>query len=457
MSRLPADFLNRMQALLGDEFPTFLDTFTEGRYYGLRVNPLKLSPEEFERIAPFHLTPVPWAKGGYYYQEADDPGKHYFHSAGLYYIQEPSAMAPGALLEAFPGETVLDICAAPGGKATQVGGALKGSGIIVANDLSAKRAQVLAMNIERMGVTNSFITEDNPRQLQKYFPEYFDKILVDAPCSGEGMFRKMPEAVDHWSSDYVGTCAGMQREILDQAASMLKPGGVMIYSTCTFAPEENEGSIETFLRNHPEFELVELPKIGGLAPGQPIWSEGQSPELAKTVRLWPHRLHGEGHFVARLLKTDSSGVDKSSFEPYVSPLKPKQLEVYFEFCQENLNHTPEGQFTLFGDHLYLTPDGVPAFNGLRVTRPGWYLGEFKKNRFEPAHGLALGLKAEDFKRTLPLTDPKAIAAYLRGETLSATGEKGWTVVTAAGYPLGWGKLVNNILKNHYPRSMRWFF
>lgn len=457
MSRLPEEFLKRMQTLLGDEYPAFLDTFSLKRYYGLRVNTLKITPEELQGQVPFHLTPIPWVKEGFYYAENDDPGKHHYHSAGLYYIQEPSAMSPGAFLGAKPGDKVLDLCAAPGGKATQIGAALQGQGLVVANDISAKRAQVLAMNIERMGVTNSFVTEDNPKQLQKYFAGYFDKILVDAPCSGEGMFRKMPEAQDHWSPEYVGTCAGMQREILDQAATMLKPGGVMIYSTCTFAPEENEGSIQTFLHNHPEFELLELPKFGGLAPGQPNWIEAGVLDLEKTTRLWPHHLEGEGHFVARLLKTASSGDAERVHEIYQSPVKRKQIEAYYDFCATTLNVTPEGQFTLFGNHLYLTPDGVPNFSGLKVTRPGWYLGELKKERFEPAHGLALGLKAMDVKRSVALEEPQTIAAYLRGETIHAEGEKGWTLVTVGGYPLGWGKLVNGILKNHYPRSMRWFF
>lgn len=454
MNRLPEEFLQRMQALLQDEYLTFLETFHQKRFYGLRVNTLKITPEELQARVPFHLRPIPWVKEGFYYEENDDPGKHAYHSAGLYYIQEPSAMAPGAFLEAEPGDKVLDLCAAPGGKATQIGASLRGAGVVVANDINLKRAQVLAMNIERMGVTNAFVTQEDPRRLAEYFPGYFDKILVDAPCSGEGMFRKMPEAVEHWSGDYVQTCAGMQREILDYAAQMLKPGGMMIYSTCTFAPEENEGSIERFLKRHPEFRLVDLPANAGLASGRPEWIEDGRSELTKTVRLWPHHLEGEGHFVARLQKVDGA---QSEVHPYYSIVKEKQLESYITFCQENLHTMPRGEFTLFGPHLYLTPSVLPDFSGLKVVRPGWYLGEMKKDRFEPAHGLALGLQAVDATRTLSLQNAAEISSYLRGETLQREGEKGWTLVTVDGFPLGWGKMVNGILKNHYPRSMRWFF
>lgn len=454
MTRLPDEFLERMQNLLGDEYPAFLDTFELERYYGLRVNTLKISPEEFQAKVPFNLKPIPWIAEGFYYDEEDVPGKHQFHSAGLYYIQEPSAMSPGALLGVQPGEKILDLCAAPGGKATQIGARLQGKGVVVANDLSYKRAQVLAMNIERMGLTNAFVTQESPDRLAEYFPGYFDRILVDAPCSGEGMFRKMPEATEHWNLDYIPTCAGMQKDILDQAARMLKPGGTLVYSTCTFAPEENEGTIQSFLRRHPNFIIKEIPQIEGFQCGHPEWVFEGSSELQKTIRLWPHHLKGEGHYVALLEKTD--GIE-SNDQPYQSTISRDELMDYYQFCQDSLNIIPEGQFTLFGNHLYLTPAELPSFAGLKVVRPGWYLGELKKKRFEPAHGLATGIRAEDVRRRVNLIEEAEIASYLRGETLHKPGEKGWTLVTVDGFPLGWGKMVNGILKNHYPRSMRWFF
>lgn len=451
MKVLPEEFIQRMQKLLGDEYSAFIDTFKMNRFFGLRVNTLKIRPEELQHIAPFKLLPIPWLAEGFYYQEDDAPGKHYYHSAGLYYIQEPSAMAPGAILAAQPGEKILDLCAAPGGKTTQIAAALNNQGVIVANDLSYKRAQVLAMNIERMGIRNSFVTVAKPEDLAEYFPNYFDRILVDAPCSGEGMFRKMPEAIQHWNLEAISKCSIMQRDILEYAVKMLKVGGILVYSTCTFAPEENEGSIEHFLNNHPEFQLED---IKDFEPGRPEWIEHGRNELKKTGRLWPHLLKGEGHFVARLRKTDGQ---ISTHFPYTSKVQIKELKDYAEFCQENLRVDFQGKFTLFGSHLYLTPDEIPAFSGLKVIRPGWYLGEFKKNRFEPSHAFALGLKMDMSTKTMSLTTEMEIKAFLRGETLRKNGKKGWTLLGADGFPLGWGKMVNGILKNHYPRSMRWFF
>ncbi|MCK4260013.1 MAG: RsmB/NOP family class I SAM-dependent RNA methyltransferase [Halanaerobiales bacterium] len=458
MKRLPEDFLQRMQKLLGDEYSQFMDTFSMKRYYGLRVNTLKITSEELKDKVPFHLIPIPWVKEGFYYDEEDNPGKHHYHNAGLYYIQEPSAMAPVTMLDVQLGDRVLDLCAAPGGKTTQIGGALQGTGFVMANDINFKRAQVLAMNIERLGVTNSIVTQENPANLAKYFPNYFDRILVDAPCSGEGMFRKMPEIAKNWSSEYVSTCSMMQEEILDQAAKMLKPGGVMLYSTCTFAPEENEGSIQKFLGKHPQFELLDMPIVPDFKKGHPEWVSNGDSSLKETVRLWPHLLQGEGHFMAKLRKMDGEENRISSLDESVTNLsKAIDFKDYYEFCKDNLYEIPKGQITLFGNHLYLAPFEVPSLKGLKVVRPGWYLGELKKNRFDPSHGLALGLKPEDVKRILSLENEAEIGSYLRCETLMHQGEKGWTLVTVDGFSLGWGKAVNGILKNHYLKSSRRFY
>lgn len=454
MEKLPKRFLRRMESLMGDEFLAFLASYAKRRHYGLRVNTLKLTPEELSNLTPFGLTPISWVKSGFYYQEDQQPGKHYHHSAGLYYIQEPSAMFPTVALGTKPGERVLDLCAAPGGKTTQIAGDLKGQGVIVANDIHHKRTQVLAMNIERMGVKNAFITNETPRHLAKYFPKFFDRILVDAPCSGEGMFRKMPESIAHWSVDSISNCQLLQAEILDQAAIMLRPGGTLVYSTCTFAPEENEGSIQRFLDKHDQFELLDIPKFPGFQPGRSDWLCPGGVDLKKTQRLWPHYLSGEGHYIAKMRKT---GERLPINSPKDQPESPHDLSRFKDFCQENLMVSISGNFVNFGSHLYLTPREIPQFSGLKVLRPGWYLGEFKKNRFEPAHGLAMSLQTRDFSRTISLKDISEIAAYLRGQTLHKVGENGWTVIEVDGFPLGWGKMVNGVLKNHYPRSMRWLF
>lgn len=454
MEKLPAAFLERMKKLLGDEFSLFRESLAKKRHYGLRANTLKLAPQELKQLTPFHLTPIPWVKSGFFYHEDDQPGKHYYHNAGLYYIQEPSAMFPAVALEAKPGERVLDLCAAPGGKTTQIAGDLQGKGVIVANDISLKRARVLAMNIERMGVKNAFITNETPQRLANFFPAFFDRILVDAPCSGEGMFRKMPESTAHWSLDSITDCRLMQADILEHAATMLKPGGVLVYSTCTFAPEENEGSIQHFLDKHQEFAVLRIPPLTGFQPGRPDWLEQGDANLEKTLRLWPHYLAGEGHYIAKLRKID--GVLPDSL-PEEDGLLANNLPTFTDFCTENLVTSCQGKFTTFGPHLYLTPPEIPRFSGLKVLRPGWYLGELKKNRFQPAHGFAMGLNPRDFCRTISLSDVDLISGYLRGQTLQISGENGWTLLEVAGFPLGWGKMVNGILKNHYPRSMRWLF
>ena len=337
----PEAFLDRMKHLLGTEYDEFLSALGQERHQALRLNRLKLNSQgrsaadifsvqndahaemQSDMTGAFaHLSKIPWAADGYYYRSADQPGKHPFHEAGLYYIQEPSAMAPAELLEVQPGERILDLCAAPGGKSTQIAAKLGGKGLLICNEIHPARSKILSENIERMGICNALVTNETPKRLAELFPEYFDKILVDAPCSGEGMFRKNQTACEEWSSENVELCAQRQDEILDQAAAMLRPGGRLVYSTCTFAPMENEGSICRFLVRHDNFSLLPIEKSAfGPIPcdGVPEWSctpeldipleHGSIPrqnnnqiELQRTLRLWPHRVKGEGHFAALLQK-----------------------------------------------------------------------------------------------------------------------------------------------------------
>ena len=328
---LPVAFLERMQRLLGEEYGGFLEAFGQERHQALRLNPLKRGTDAVnaaeklsagwnedrgDRPVFAHLTEVPWAEDGYYYQAGDQPGKHPWHQAGLYYIQEPSAMAPVELLEIQPGERVLDLCAAPGGKTTQIAAKLRGIGFLVSNEIHPARAKILSENVERMGIGNACVLNETPERLAEAFPEYFDAILVDAPCSGEGMFRKNEEACGEWSPENVALCAARQKKILDCAAGMLRPGGRLVYSTCTFAPEENEGSVSSFLKNHGEFQLLPINKkmlinkktlnkgsagTGG-CDGRPEWIEDPVPGLEGTLRLWPQHVKGEGHFAALLEK-----------------------------------------------------------------------------------------------------------------------------------------------------------
>lgn len=473
---LPERFTERMQQMLGTEFPQFLQSYDKEAYHTLRVNTLKGDREAFQQKARFSLAPVAWEPNGFYYDKDDRPGRHPYHDAGVYYIQEASAMAPVVYLAPRPGERILDLCAAPGGKSTQIAAAMQGQGLLVCNEIHPARAKILSENVERMGIRNALVTNETPGRLAQAFPEYFQRILVDAPCSGEGMFRKNEEACGEWSVENVQLCADRQDEILDCAATMLAPGGRLVYSTCTFAPQEDEGTIARFIERHPEFTIVPAEQFPGMASGVPKWG-GQHPGLEHTIRLWPHRLKGEGHFVAVLRKdgwnvedmeacraenackeremSNAESRQQNSRIPLEKGIREKDCPEYLAFRQENLCTTLEGILVRFGDQLYLAPEQFPSLNKLRVLRPGLHLGTIKKNRFEPAHALALALKPHEVKHTLDRkADSDEIVQYLKGQTLTAEGEKGWYLITVDGYSLGWGKQSGGIMKNHYPKGLR---
>lgn len=309
---LPKDFTIRMQNMLKEEYPAFLESLHKEQYQALRVNTCKGTPKDFSQRAKAHFDPpikkqVPWSENAFYYEGAIRPGKHPYHEAGVYYIQEPSAMAPAHYLDARPGEAILDCCAAPGGKSTQIACQLKGEGILVCNEIHPARARILSENIERMGISNAIVTNASPQTLAQHFPQCFDRIMVDAPCSGEGMFRKNEEAISQWSPENVTLCAERQDAILDEADKMLRPGGRLVYSTCTFAPQENEGSILRFLERHPDYRVVEIPLCEGMSRGNADYYKSDcagkfKEQIKNTLRLWPHKLHGEGHFIAVLQK-----------------------------------------------------------------------------------------------------------------------------------------------------------
>ena len=515
---LPQDFLHRMEQMLGEEYPAFLESYEKERYQSLRVNTLKGSKEQFLEQTTFHLTPVDWTSNGFYYESADTPGKHPYHEAGVYYIQEPSAMAPVEYLMqpltqgesgdktleslseaaskgdtgiehsyAMENERILDLCAAPGGKSTQIAAAMQGEGLLICNEIHPARAKILSENVERMGIRNALVTNETPQRLAENFSDYFTRILVDAPCSGEGMFRKNEDACGEWSLSNVEICAARQDEILDCAASMLMPGGRIVYSTCTFAPAENEGSMFRFLWRHPEFSIEKVEKTAGMAAGVPEWAEqfdtrSDSEEnktsedylnerIEDTIRLWPHLLNGEGHYLAVLRKAGTlddkqpgycrNGMDSGIAERDLKTPGKGCVE-YLEFARETFSKENAkvydkftGSYLKFGDQLYLIPKGMPAVKGLKVLRPGLHLGTLKKNRFEPSHALALAMKKEDAAHVVNLSvDSREIRGYLNGETFSHEGEKGWYLVTVDDYSIGWGKLAGGIMKNHYPKGLR---
>lgn len=427
---LPEAFLQRMEAQLGSEYPAFLESLERPRAVALRFNPMK-----GERpVLPFVGAPVPWEPEGFYYDPETRPGLHVYHEAGVYYLQEASAMAPVALLDPKPGERVCDLCAAPGGKTTQIAGRMLGQGFLVCNEINPKRAKILSRNIERMGVANALVTNEHPQTLASRFPGFFDRVLVDAPCSGEGMFRKEEAAVTDWSQETVQMCARRQREILDSAARLVRPGGRLVYSTCTFAPEEDEETVAAFLEAHPEFtpEPVEAPWF---VPGENA-----------SYRMWPHKLLGEGHFAAVLRKTQG----ESGEVPACPGEKcPKAWE---SFAKELDITLPEGKAVSFGQSLYWAPMELPELNRLKVLRPGLELGTERKGRFEPAHALALWLKTCAITESFPPEGPE-MKAYLHGDVVPS-GKKGWCLVQAGGYAIGWGKGDGSVLKNHYPKGLR---
>lgn len=427
---LPEAFLKRIKTQLCDEYEDFLKSLERPRAVALRFNPLKGPQPDL----PFVGEPVPWEKQGFYYDPEARPGLHPYHEAGVYYLQEASAMAPVAMLGVQPGERVCDLCAAPGGKSTQIAGYLQGKGMLLCNEIHPARAKILARNIERLGIANALVTNERPDNLAQKLPGFFDRVLVDAPCSGEGMFRKEEAAVTDWSQETVEMCAHRQQEILNSAAQLLRAGGRLVYSTCTFAPEENEQTVAAFLYAHPEFvpETVEAPWF--------VSGENCS------FRLWPHKLLGEGHFLAVLRK---AGDEAAEGTLCAGEKLPKQ---WLDFAKEQGIKLPDGKAILFGNSLYWAPEALPSLRGIKVLRPGLELGEIKKDRFEPAHALALWLN--DCARSVSFAaDSAEIRSYMHGETV-AFDVKGWCLIQVDGFSIGWGKGDGHTIKNHYPKGLR---
>ena len=427
---LPEAFLTRIAKQLGEEYDAFLESLERPRAVALRFNPLK---GEMPQL-PFVQAAVPWEPQGYYYAPEARPGLHPYHEAGVYYLQEASAMSAVALLDPQPGEKICDLCAAPGGKSTQIAGRMQAEGFLLCNEINPKRAKILSRNVERMGIANALVTNEHPGRLAQRYAGFFDRVLIDAPCSGEGMFRKEEAAVTDWSQETVEMCARRQGEILHSGAMLLKPGGRLVYSTCTFAPEENEQSIENFLNAHPEFEAeeVEAPWFTPAGPG--------------AFRLWPHKLLGEGHFVAVLRKREGP---EETTDLLPGEKLPKEWSA---FAKDLGICLPQGKGLRFGQSLYWVPPEFPEIRGIKVVRPGLELGEVQKNRFEPAHALALWLHTADRTIDLP-PESEEIQAYLHGDVIPCES-RGWTLVRVKSFSIGWGKSDGKVLKNHYPKGLR---
>ena len=480
-----------MKEYLGVSYEAFIASYETSEVKGIRLSsffrgdgpfamgslPLSVESVEGQNESGANWQKVVWCDNGYFLN-ADDfneirPGKHPLHEAGAYYIQEPSAMAPVAYMDIRPGDRVLDLCASPGGKSTQIAALLRGEGILVSNEIMPDRAKILSENIERMGVRNALVISEDPRNISDRFYGFFDKILVDAPCSGEGMFRRSDVAINEWSLENVANCAKRQEWILDEAAKMLRENGTLCYSTCTFSKEENELQIVNFLERHEEFSLGEMTKFEGMRSG---FAAGEYESVG--VRIFPHEANCEGHYLCKLVKKrrmsgqengchEDEAVNKvmplGGFEPELSKKDAADLKEMYKFFDETFSeesdfkeYIKERKITRFKDRVYLLPKECPKLDGLKVLRPGLHLGTILKNRFEPGHALAKCLSCYDVKRTCILEpDGDEAKKYIAGETFNFDGDlPGWYVVFAGIYPLGWGKLTNSIMKNHYPKGLR---
>jgi NOL1/NOP2/sun family putative RNA methylase len=468
---IPEAFLQRMSELLGNEYADFLTSLQLSATTGLRVNTLKISPNDFQKRSSFNLSPVAWCSSGYIVESQKgegslSPGKHPFHNAGLYYLQEPSAMAAAEILAPQPGEKVLDLAAAPGGKATHLAALMQNTGLLIANEIHPKRVWDLVENLERCGVTNAIVINESPQNLADHFGEFFDRVLIDAPCSGEGMFRKSEPARKEWKPELVGNCAIRQNSILEQAARMVKPGGHLAYTTCSFSAEENEGVIATFLAQHPEYDLDTIQPVPGYQPAKPEWVGFTAVHrINRAIRIWPHLAQGEGHFIALLIKHQStekyqladlnrSAINSNRFLMSIS--KDQARSILNNFCRDNLNYSFENsRLVIDGSYIYHLPEDSPNPGSLKVIHPGWWLGSIRKQHFTPSHSLAMGIYNDQAINILPLhVGDHRLSSYFAGECFPDSGDNGWVLITVDGFPIGWGKRVQNIVKNFYPHGLR---
>lgn len=461
---LPIDFKRKMNHLLDEEeYNGLIRSYEEPESKGIRTNTNKLSPEALRKRLCFEAQGVPWCEDGFYIDSEVRPGKNPDYYCGLYYVQEATAMAAVEALAPVPGDWVLDLCGAPGGKSTQIASKLQGQGLLVANELVNTRAGILSTNIERMGISNALVTNEFPERLVDSFYESFDKVLVDAPCSGEGMFRKDPGALKDWSLERVERCVGKQQKILETAHRLLKTEGILVYSTCTFSPEENEQIIEEFIRKYA-YEIEEIKLVGLKDHGKVNWTKYETEEIKKTLRIMPMKVKGEGHFIARLRKKEDHSeikeITQGKGKTKLKRLTKQEEKDFYDFGEANFTmdflEDLKDRLYLSGEHIYAFPRGIDLerVNNLKILRPGLHLGVLKKNRFEPSYALAMALKTSQFKNVLDLQEEEMAYQYLKGETLGIEEGKGWILVCYQGFPLGFGKASENMIKNHYPKGLR---
>jgi len=463
----PHAYENIIEFLLEDDSSEFWQVLKNTPVFsGLRLNNLRNGFQTITSKLSATLEPLPWDEHGFLIIKGDQLGKHAFHAAGLYYLQEPSAMVPVAILDPQPGERILDLCAAPGGKTTQILSRMDNQGWLLANDSNPRRVQALMRNVDRWGARTAAVTNETPSRLADHFGAAFDRVLIDAPCSGEGTFRTDPKAGKKWSIKFRDRCGVIQDDILWQGAKLVRPGGVLVYSTCTFNQHENEGTVKRFLTRNQEFILDVIQHQEGFSPGIPINEEDQV-NLSRTVRIWPHKGPGEGHFIARLKRLGPEHKVQNFPIRSGARLNTEQKNAYRDFyistlirnsATEDLFHENAG-LKVHGNQLYWSSSQTPSLNGLKVEHWGWWIGTFREDLFIPSPSLATGLAKDAFQKVLEfsLEDPE-LALYQRGSPIgykNYEGESGdWILVAVEGFPMGWGKLTRGKIKSYLPSWLR---
>jgi len=465
--KFPPEFVSTVDSLLkGDALHYWQALEGAPLNIGLRINPVKTDLNILQQEISADFTPLPWEKNGYRVDVAEGLGKHPYHAAGMFYLQEPSAMVPVSILDPQPGERILDLCAAPGGKTTQISSKMNNEGYIVANDPNPQRVQALGRNVERWGSRNIAIINETPQRLVDHFGEYFDRVLVDAPCSGEGTFRTRPGEIKKWSPQLSQRLSAIQDEIIWFAGKLVRPGGTLVYSTCTFNQLENEGTILRFLDKNPGFHIEPISPVSGFSPGIPI-TPTNSIDLSGAIRIWPHITTGEGHFIARMMKKRTDLISDLPNKYTNNPIDLEYRSIYEEFYNNNLvpssrtrDISPGNQgLAVYGNRLYWVSSGSPALEGLKIHHWGWWLGTFRSDQFIPSPALAAGIKRADAQKVLEFSigEPD-LASFQRGSPIKISNDGylpgSWVLVTVAGNPLGWGKVQKGRLKSYYPNWLR---
>jgi NOL1/NOP2/sun family putative RNA methylase len=452
---LPDKFRARIKNDLKSEYEDFIKTYDEEPLHGIRINTKKISRDEFLRIFPFELEPIPWDENGFIYDaEKCKPSKHPLYHAGLYYIQEPSAMAPANILKPKPGNVVLDLCAAPGGKSVQLSAMMKDRGLLVCNDINPKRVRALIRNMEWFGIKNVIILNEDPVKIAGRWKSAFDGILVDAPCSGEGMFRRDSKAAESWEKYEGDTCTDVQREIIYAAGRMLKEDGKLAYSTCTFGRSENEEIVSEFVNKSGEFEMGTVPATWNIS-GE-LTCDGKI-EVSGFGRIWPHRHRGEGHFMASINCRKNDELKRIKRENSKVSCDKSSMEAVLSFVGENIIGFEESieRIDFHENKVYIRPEKSLNLSGLKYVRNGWYIGEVNNGRFIPSQSFAMGIEKRQVLNTIDLDmENPDVLKYLKGETLGVVCCKGWHLVCVEGYPLGWGKGQGSSLKNMYNKHWR---